>query len=469
MRVRTTSAIVHATACAILLAAPASAQGVVRRSSVRGVVYDSVNKRPLRDAFVSILGGARSTTTDARGRFFFDSVPTGSQTFAVQHSVLDSLGLYGLSRNAQVTAEADEEVRVAVPSFETLWRRLCGDRHVPDDSALVFGSVIDARTKKAVPGAEVGVLWTELTTRTVASPHGFGWSGYRKVPVEQPWHGDVKTSEAGSFVICGAPLDESLRLVATADSGASGTIELPVSGLRVRRQDLYIGHLRGGAMETGVVIGTLMDPGGGPFIDARVSLGDSAEARSDFDGRVEFSNVPAGTRQVVIRYVGTSPIISSVNVIAGDTSRFAIEVPRVTKLATTFVTSPEHARMLREELEERKISYHRFMLDSTEVMRFSTIANVFGGRAGILVKRRGGEVNVQFTDPRGGQCTPDMRIDGVLVNDFGQLNNIPPNRVISLEIYNHWQDLPPEYLRMGLARNTCGLIAIWTKWALRLP
>ena len=92
--------------------------------AVRGVAYDSIRRQPLRDAFVSILvsgAGARNTTTDSHGRFQFDSVPPGDYTFAVQHAVLDSLGLSGVSRKATVATEGGE-VRLGVPSFGTLWR-----------------------------------------------------------------------------------------------------------------------------------------------------------------------------------------------------------------------------------------------------------------------------------------------------------------------------------------------------------
>src|SRR4051794_19441686 len=69
---------------------------------VRGMVFDSVRNKPLRDALVMIEG--RATTTDARGRFHFDSVPEGVRTISVQHATLDTLGLFGISRKAAVNS-----------------------------------------------------------------------------------------------------------------------------------------------------------------------------------------------------------------------------------------------------------------------------------------------------------------------------------------------------------------------------
>src|SRR5262249_18358979 len=116
------------------------------KTVVRGVAYDSIRRQPLRDAFVSILGseaGARNTTTDSHGRFQFDSVPPGDYTFAIQHAVLDSLGLSGVSRKATVATE-DAEVRLGVPSFGTLWRIECAGLPVPKDSGFAFGPLRDA-------------------------------------------------------------------------------------------------------------------------------------------------------------------------------------------------------------------------------------------------------------------------------------------------------------------------------------
>src|SRR3954471_4298009 len=111
-------------------ALPLAGQGPARAVSVRGVVFDSVRGRPLRDAFVTIAGGNQSTTTDERGRFRFDSVAGGVRTFPVQHAALDSLGFSGLTKRATI-GDQDDEVRVTVPSFATLWKAVCGATHVP--------------------------------------------------------------------------------------------------------------------------------------------------------------------------------------------------------------------------------------------------------------------------------------------------------------------------------------------------
>jgi len=72
--------------------------------SVRGVAWDSLRSGPLGGAFIGIAGTTRSATTDARGRFRFDSVAPGTHTFTMQHDVLDSIGFTGRSVRVAVSA-----------------------------------------------------------------------------------------------------------------------------------------------------------------------------------------------------------------------------------------------------------------------------------------------------------------------------------------------------------------------------
>ena len=419
---------------------------------VRGVVFDSVGGRPLRDAFVTILGASQSTTTDERGRFHFDSVPGGVRTIAVQHAVLDSIGFSGLSARANV-GWANDEVRVAVPSFATFWRRVCGGARPPKDSGFVYGIIRDSRTKHPVAGATLHLSWVDFA---IGDKHRL---------VNRRFSADVRTSTAGDYAVCGVPMDMAVYLRATTDSAETGTIELPVTGLRMQRRDLFVAS-RGGF---GVVSGMLLDQSGSPFEDAIVTLDDSIEARSDYDGMFVFRHAPTGSRRLVARFVGISPLVTTIDVIPGDTTAVSLTMPKIATLATMRVTSPERASMLREEWEERKIRFHRHMIDSTVIMRSNELATALQSLPNLTVKRaNNGTVNVFVPDGRGSSCVPELRVDGTMVNDFSQLASIPPTRVVGMEVYVHAMDIPPEFMRGGV-RYPCGLVTVWTKWAFRLP
>ena len=451
-----------AIAVASLLAAgrPGGAQrsGRVSLLPIRGVVFDSLRGKPLGEALVTIDAG-RSTTTDARGRFHFDSVPEGVRTISVQHATLDTLGLFGISRKADVRTP-DGEIRLSVPSFATLWRNGCGPSKPPADSGILYGVVRDVRTRHTIGGARLQLVWTEMVLRDTTINHT------RQIRVvERRWTSDTRSAPDGTYAFCGAPAASTMRLQATTDSGTTGSIELEASALRVQRQDLSIGT----GSARGLLVGYLSDGSGGPFIDARISLDDSLEVRSEFDGRFVFADVALGSHQLVARYIGAAPVRRTVDVIPRDTTLVAMTMSKVVTLATMNVASPERARMLREEYAERQIMYHRFMLDSTFIGQQHSMANVFQSLPNVTVKRAGlSDFTLFVPDRRNGACVPELRVDGVTINDFGQLAAIAPNRIVAVEVYPYATQIPTEFQRGGI-RYECGMVVVWTKWEFRIP
>src|SRR5205823_3647379 len=108
--------------------------------TVRGLAYDSLHIRPLTGAFIVLAGTSRSATSDSAGRFAFDSVTPGPHRFVMQHDVLDSIGMSGAVAQVSVT-DGRDTIRVAIPSFGTLWRAACPSPMAPSDSSLVFGTI----------------------------------------------------------------------------------------------------------------------------------------------------------------------------------------------------------------------------------------------------------------------------------------------------------------------------------------
>lgn len=447
--------------------AGAQAPGRLRPMPVHGVVFDSVRGKPLPNAFITIVGAGRSVTTDAKGRFTFDSVLPGQRTFVVQHASLDTIGLSGISRQAEVDERA-AEIRLGVPSFATFWRNACGRRRPPSDSAIVYGTIRDIATLAPVGGATVTLAWSEYAFRDTVVPRG----GATKRLVERHWRSETRTTAGGGYAFCGVPLGAVLRLVASSHASnapeTSGPIMFETGDLRVHRQDATIGAV-GPSAPRGLIVGSLMAADGEPFADARVIADDSLEVRTEFDGRFVFSDMPTGSHQLLVRYVGAAPVRTLVDVVPGDTTLVAMTMSKITRLTTMNVTSPQRARMLLEDYEVRRISYQRFILDSTFVGKQMTMANVFQTSANVTVKRYGaGDFTLLMPDRRGGSCVPDLRVDGVLINDFGQLNAVPPSRVVAVEVYPFSTSIPPEYERGGI-REGCGLVSVWTKWAFRIP
>jgi hypothetical protein len=91
------------------------------QGSITGTVYDSLSTRgPLANATVVLVERSRYTTTDARGRFTFDSVPDGHYTIGFLHAVLDSLDLQVPPVPADVSGNRRAVVRLFTPSPATV-------------------------------------------------------------------------------------------------------------------------------------------------------------------------------------------------------------------------------------------------------------------------------------------------------------------------------------------------------------
>lgn len=196
--------------------------------TVRGVAFDSLNFRPLAGAFIAIEGHSRSTLAGTDGQFEFAGLQPGRYLFAMQHATLDSLGLSGVTARVNVSTTSGP-VTLAVPSFATLWRTVCGTTAVPTDTGFVYGTVRDARTGEPLGGISVDASWMELASgRDLASIS------------QRRWRNLARSDSAGDYAMCGLPTDAVIRIRGVGDSTATDLIDLPNIGARVRRRDLLL-------------------------------------------------------------------------------------------------------------------------------------------------------------------------------------------------------------------------------------
>ena len=218
-------------ALALLVGGPLSAQDATF-VTVRGLAFDSLRSLPLPGAFIALGGTSRTTQADARGRFTFDSVPAGQLLIQMQHDILDSIGF--ACRSARVSVDATHrDVVVAVPSFATLWRGLCGGVP-PKDSGIVYGLVRDmAGNPKA--GALVGITWQDASVVQ------------RKNITLKEVGGRVPTDSTGRYVFCGVPTDVGLQVAASADAMVTGAVDVAPLTLRISRRDFRLSRDSGQA------------------------------------------------------------------------------------------------------------------------------------------------------------------------------------------------------------------------------
>lgn len=444
-----------ASAASLVASQTAIAQGgpATVSVSVRGVAYDSVRGQPLRNAFVAVVGTARSAHSDERGHFRVDSVPPGTYIVAIRHDALDSLGLTQLSTRAAIT-DGRDELRIFVPSFATLWRVACGPRRPPRDSGFVYGTVRDASSLAPAAGAFVDLTWIEIR---VDKRHGIAQRRRRF---------EARTDSNGRFSMCGVPTAHWLRVGAGVASAASGVIDLPPTELRVQRRDLLIGPTgRSQSTHVGTIAGMLSDAGGAPFADARIIVNDTTEVRSQADGSFTIRDVPVGTRQVEVLAIGMRPVVTAVDVLRNDTATLAVQLHKVTTLDVVRVIASRRGRLLTEEIEARRRTGVSYMMDVGDIARRATLSSVFNDLPSARVDYRNGNFTVSMPDGRGGMCEADVWVDGAR-SAQAALNMVQPLEVAAIELFPRVGTVPMRYRRDLRSGRGCGAILVWTNWAL---
>lgn len=441
---------IAATLFSVVLTASAGAQrqGV----SLRGIIFDSLRGQPMRDASVSIAGRTQVMTTDAHGRFQFDSVEPGPHRIVAQHPVLDSIGLSGLSARASV-AEGSNEVRLAVPSFATLWRRACGGK-APKDSGIVHGTIRDAARGTPVANAVVDLTWFELVL-----------DGKHRVR-ERKWQIETHSNELGEYAACGVAPDLVFSLRAASNGRATGEIDLPALTTRVQRRDLLIGALPSDNIaEPMIVTGTVADATGRPIADARVSIDSFPEVRSRSDGTFLIPNVPTGTRQLNVLAVGALPTAVAVDITPGSVANVAVTVRMATSLPAVETRAERNLRVFKVEFEERRRLGFGYTRDSTDIVRYDQFLNVLRDVPSMNVQYRTPNLRLTVPDGVGGRCAPLVMIDGAGA-EFGHLIDLQPREIAALEVYVRAAHIPARFAPVGV-QPQCGMILVWTKYGMR--
>jgi len=190
---------------------------------IEGVVTDSVHSRPAAGAMVMLTRQAleasefRSTVTDDKGRFRFDTLTAGRYSLAFATTFLDSLELTLPSR--EVTLAAGEHARVdfAIPSGATLRAAACPGLQLPKGEGAIVGVVSDADSGEPLRGAQVAVSWTDLsvdktTFKPITAMHG----------------GAMPVDSLGNYRLCGVPTETYLLVQVQHDGRVGSTLSLTV-------------------------------------------------------------------------------------------------------------------------------------------------------------------------------------------------------------------------------------------------
>ena len=435
----------------LLAASLAGAQGV----TVRGVAYDSLHAKPLVGAFVSLA--TRSATSDDKGRFHFDSIAPGQYRLAMQHDALDSTGMSGIARQVTIT-DGNDELRIAVPSFNTLWRAACYSSVAPADSGLLFGTVrLASGTMPA--SVKVNASWVDV--------------GFEKKSgvTQKRWRIEAPIDSSGNYTLCGVPLNTGLRLFTLFDSTRSGGFVdlLPLDKSRVTRTDLTLNLAPVDTARAGTIIGTVNVEGDG-VRDARVTAEGSAEVRTDSAGQFTIRGVPAGIQQVEVRAIGHQPVYKTVEVRGNDTVRMIVNLSKVTMLDSMVTKGSKVREQMIEDIAFRKKQGFGLFRDSTDVEKHTNMTALFrevpGAHFSPTCKAFSCPVNFLVpgaTGALGFQCEASLWIDGNYQQDQSVMLNMDPVQIAAIEIYPHVTTTPVEFTSRAKRNGDCGTIVLWTK------
>lgn len=457
---------------------PVAAQPMRALGTVRGIVFDSLSRKPLTDAVVEVRETARLAYTDKQGRFTLDSVPIGAQQLSFSSPTLDSLGVYGFAREIDVTADT-RGVVLSTPSFRTVYDRLCpAAGNAPRDSAIVFGTVYDAATRAPISKASVTLRWYET-----------GGDG-RDFLILTPERSTF-TADDGVYGICGVPSDLALSTSAAHDSATSGTFSTVVGASRLLRRDLYVSRELTSAVAadtgtrapqgTGVVRGTVRDESGNALVGALVVLTTvDRTTHTDSLGRYRFGNVPLGTQELSVRQMGRGALYRVIDVTRVEGSTHDFVLPVATVLATMNVRGTARMGVDQAGFLRRKRQGFARIIEHEEIQKRYDIGSALARIPGLRVNRSMGGTEVvgsravcnspipivldgvpmrmygnnSTISREANSAVPQMptngsRLDALAVSDVVAIEYHPGGATIPME---YWQGMPP----------TCGLILIWT-------
>ena len=481
---------------AVVNAAGAAAQtpALQARSSVSGVVFDSVAGRPLAGATVQLTGatgpvtGRRaSAVTDTAGRYVVNDLAAGQYVAGFFHDVLDTLGIVVEPRAVHV-AGAGATLDLATPSPRTIIRTVCGPNAIGDSVGLLTGHVRRTGTSVPVESATVTVEWGETIIEK---------NSVRQRNVAA----DARTLGPGWFAMCDAPADIELTVSAWAGADSSGYVNVEVPRIGVSHVSFYVGGAhrvpsvavdtaspvdstmrvlkpemvwRGAARLTGIVRGER----GQGVQGARVLVrGTNVWTTSSDRGYFALDSLPGGTQLLEVRALGYLPATSIVHLAADQPVQTELFIgDKLVTLETVKVTATlVFSRNLAKFQSNRERNLGGVFVGPREIdnyrgMRFSNLVQSIPGVR--LSYRDGFSILMDYkgSDDAGsmGLCVPMFYIDGqrsqYTASEIEGLYRA--DEIAGLEVYVRENQRPVEFQDAG---SRCGAIAIWTRPQLRRP
>ncbi len=437
--------------CGIALpVATALAQSNLHNSRIVGVVGDSVNEAPLRNAAVVVSGLGATAITDSLGRFTIDSLSPGRYQVGIFHPLLESLGITLATKSFVVGPDSAAVVNLSVPSVRTLVHRYCGPQQTGSTPSSIAGLVLDPDNDLPIAGAKVSLAWTGTS---VSKQTGV---------VHTPHEVHTETNSSGFFKLCALPSD--LHGTLQASEGNSSTPEVPVAmnGALLAFQTLSIAS-NTEARATGVVTGRVVMEDGKPISGVRVQIpvsGLSTVTRDD--GAFRLHGVLTGTQVLIAMNLSFETAAGPINV----TSRAPIDVlvilaPKVNVLDPVLITARREVVLERSGFNSRQLNRqgHFFTREDIDHRKPNYVSDLLKNLSGVTVSNERGGVVIGGRSAGRSTCTT-LFVDGfewreLQPGDLDMLVN--PDDVIGLEVYDP-DDAPSQFQKSD---RGCLTLVVW--------
>jgi hypothetical protein len=484
---RTTVAAIIVTS--ILPCVPLAAQQPAGR--LEGTIARAIPSRSVGDAQITLVWLDRmanvtfNADVDDRGRYHVDSLPAGNYLVQLSHPALDSLDIALPTARLVIQGGRTTRSDLSFPTGERLREIVCPGVKFGPGKAVLAGQAIDADSEQPIAGADVVVVWNEITVQRKPI----------KISTEKRM-ASVRTGQRGDFRLCGVPAGRLLSMqlqhagfvgaatavTVTDDEGvvirelslstrSAPTIaeldsleEVVASRLAADSAGSDPGEVHDELALTGTATlsGTVRAPNGEPLEGAEVHVRDAQPtAITDDSGRYVLENLPTGTQVLLVRRLGYNIAEVPVELRGTRDATRDVQLARAVRLDTMRVTAERFPLREFEYNRKTQINGHFLTLADIQRLKPKRTSDLIVGMGGYVMQGRGRNAKFLLSaqdHPPGtvGCLGANVVIHGV---EGQSLDDVQPNQIAGIELYRDAASAPLNYA----GKADCGLIVIWLR------
>jgi hypothetical protein len=325
-----------------------------------------------------------------------------------------------------------------------------------------MGHVFDPDTQAPIDSVRVTLVWTDVE---VGKNIGFR----RLAKVRESY-----TNSAGMFMICGVPAGVHGTLQAELGEAKTAEVQVDMGNALLATEALFLSRLVPTDSTTllvgdASVSGRVVNDKGVPVPNAEVSVhGAKSKTKTQSDGEFLLTNLPSGTRAVLVRRIGYSPVEMAVDLTPQEPARIMVRLAAAAPRLDEVKVEGKMTAALKKNgfLDRKKMGMGRFLgpedLARRQPQYFSSIFQTIPG-----FRLEQGAYGSSIKSTRGNNGCVTIWIDGVQWRESqtGELDqSLPVDQVMAVETYSS-SSAPMEFQSAG--QTACAVVVVWTNRTVR--